>query len=102
MASRTQVYRITSAQVGLSKDQQSRARRYMFSMGLRTLCFIGAVFTEGWLRWVLVAGAVILPYLAVVIANGGREPTRDSDDQTSIYVQPGYQRALTAGEPEPR
>lgn len=69
----------------------------MFSMGLRTLCFIGAVFTDGWIRWVLVAGAVILPYLAVVVANGGREPTKDQDDQLSVYVQPQYQPALPAG-----
>jgi len=27
----------------------------------------------GWPRWFLIAGAVALPYLAVVIANAGRE-----------------------------
>ena len=42
-------------------------------MFLRTACFVGAVIAEGWLRWVLVAGAVFLPYVAVVIANAGRE-----------------------------
>ena len=25
----------------------------------------------GWLRWVLIAGAVFLPYVAVVLANAG-------------------------------
>jgi hypothetical protein len=28
---------------------------------------------EGWLRWVLIFGAVALPYFAVVIANAGRD-----------------------------
>ena len=28
---------------------------------------------EGVLRWVLIVGAVVLPYFAVVIANAGRE-----------------------------
>ena len=77
MAARNQVYRITSAQTGLTSDQADRTRRYLISMAIRTVCFLGAVVTDGWLRWVLVLGAVVLPYLAVVIANGGRERTKD-------------------------
>lgn len=42
-------------------------------MGVRTACFLGAVVAGGWLRWVLIAGALVLPYLSVVFANGGRE-----------------------------
>ncbi len=39
-------------------------------MSIRTLCFIGAILVgPGWLRWVLVAGALLLPYIAVVMAN---------------------------------
>lgn len=39
-------------------------------MAVRTLCFVGAVLVgPGWLRWVLVAGAFVLPYIAVVMAN---------------------------------
>ena len=30
---------------------------------------LGAVIAEGWLRWVLVAAAILLPYVAVVFAN---------------------------------
>jgi hypothetical protein len=33
------------------------------------VCFIGAVIADGWLRWVLVVCAVVLPYVAVVMAN---------------------------------
>ncbi len=41
---------------------------------IRTACFIGAVLIgDGWLRWVLVAGAVFLPYIAVVMANASRD-----------------------------
>ncbi len=46
--------------------------QYLATMGLRTACFIGAYFFEGWLRWVCVALAVILPYIAVVLANAVR------------------------------
>lgn len=94
MAARTQVYRITTAQVGLTSDQASRTRRYLISMAIRTVCFVGAVVSDGWLRWALVVGAVTLPYLAVVVANGGREPNKDSDLRTSFYVEPQHQRAL--------
>lgn len=42
-------------------------------MGIRTVCFLLAVATDGPLRWVLIAAAILLPYLSVVFANGGRE-----------------------------
>ena len=67
------VYQITAARRGVRDDVDSRTRRYLFSMGVRTVCFVLAVVTDGWLRWVLIAAAVMLPYLAVVFANGGRE-----------------------------
>jgi hypothetical protein len=72
----TQVYNITGVQTSLTEDQSGRTRKYLFSMILRTLCFVGAVIASGWLRWVLIAGAVFLPYIAVVIANAGRENLR--------------------------
>ncbi len=67
------VYAITSAGTPLSFDQAGRKRRYLISMSLRTICFVGAVFAQGNLRWVLIFGAIFLPYIAVVIANAGRE-----------------------------
>jgi hypothetical protein len=67
------VYAITSASTGLSFDQAGRKRRYLISMSLRTICFVGAVFASGNLRWALIFGAIFLPYIAVVIANAGRE-----------------------------
>jgi len=79
MPRRDDVYRITNAGHSLTADQSGRARRYLWSMAIRTACFVGAVVTTGWLRWALVAGAVLLPYLAVVVANAGRERTRDED-----------------------
>jgi hypothetical protein len=62
--------RITTAATSPQADISARQRRYVISMSIRTLCFLGAVFVgPGWLRWVLVAGAVLLPYVAVVMAN---------------------------------
>ena len=42
-------------------------------MIIRTICFLGAVLASNPWRWFLILGAVLLPYLAVVIANAGRE-----------------------------
>jgi hypothetical protein len=72
-AAQEPIYQITSARPGVRDDVDYRTRRYLFSMGVRTVCFLGAVVADGWLRWVLVAGALVLPYLSVVFANGGRE-----------------------------
>jgi len=53
-------------------------RRYLVSMGIRTACFILAVIALGMLHWTvvgwgLVIAAVILPYVAVVVANATRQ-----------------------------
>ena len=66
----------------LSKDQSSRAKRYFISMMVRTLCFILAVITPSPFRWIALLGAVVLPYVAVVVANAGRESIRD---KSTIY-----------------
>ena len=67
------VYQISGARPGLSEDISARTRRYVISMGIRTVCFPIAVFTEGWVRWMFVAAALVVPYFAVIIANAGRE-----------------------------
>ena len=82
-----EVFAITEARQSLSQEQQSRTRRYLVSMGIRTACVLGAIFIPGWPRWVLIAGAVVLPYLAVVIANGGR-------DRHVVQPLPTVRRAL--------
>ncbi|TAK69613.1 MAG: DUF3099 domain-containing protein [Actinomycetota bacterium] len=84
------VYRITDARRGLSVEQAGRTRRYLVSMGIRTVCFLGAIITPGWPRWLLVLGAVCLPYLAVVMANGGRE-NEDAPPVGPLLPQPDPQ-----------
>lgn len=74
--------RITSARESLSDDLSRRTHRYLVQMGLRVVCFIGAVVVDNWTRWLLAAGAVVLPYVAVVLANAGR--TRGEDPGTFI------------------
>jgi len=64
------VVRITTAPTSHGDDIDRRRRRYVISMGVRTLCFVGAVLVgDNWVRWVLVACSFVLPYIAVVMAN---------------------------------
>ncbi|MDD2858496.1 MAG: DUF3099 domain-containing protein [Candidatus Nanopelagicales bacterium] len=78
------VFNVTAAQRALSDEQSGRTRRYLVSMAIRTACVIAAIFVPGWPRWVLIAGAVVLPYLAVVVANAGRE----NDEPGELGVAP--------------
>jgi hypothetical protein len=73
MAKEDDVYDITSAPQGLSTDQSARQRRYFISMMIRTACFILTVLLPSPFRWFALLGAVTLPYIAVVVANAGRE-----------------------------
>jgi predicted tellurium resistance membrane protein TerC len=77
-----EVHRITEAGAALSDDQASRTRRYLVAMAIRTACVVGAVVAPSPWRWILCVGAVILPYIAVVMANAGRELS----DRTGITV----------------
>ena len=67
------IYSITSAQVGLSEDLPRRQKRYFISMMVRTACFILAVVLPSPYRWIALAGSLLLPYFAVIMANAGRE-----------------------------
>ena len=65
--------RITSAAASRNADIATRQKRYLLSMSLRTLCFVGAIIASlagvHWLWPILIAGALVLPYVAVVMAN---------------------------------
>jgi hypothetical protein len=60
-------------------------------MGIRTACFVGAVLAPSPWRWLLVVGAIGLPYVAVVLANGGRER---SDRQGFAIAMPDQRLML--------
>ena len=64
--------RITTASRSAAEDIAARQKRYVLAMGFRTVCFVGAIFvTITWVRIVLIVAALVLPYVAVVMANAG-------------------------------
>ncbi|MER7705646.1 DUF3099 domain-containing protein [Kitasatospora sp. NPDC097605] len=93
-----QVYRITGARSSLSEDVRGRQRRYVASMLLRTVCVLLAVVlwdVQRWLAFAALAGGVLLPYFAVLLANAGRErapglpSTFDVPPDTPLMLGPG-------------
>jgi hypothetical protein len=68
-----EAFSITSAPARLSGDLAARQKRYLLSMSIRTICFLLTVALPSPFRWFALAGAMILPYIAVVVANAGRE-----------------------------
>lgn len=76
---------VTTAPESLALEQESRIKRYLITMGIRTTCFLAAVALQGWMRWTSVGLAVVLPYVAVVLANA----VKPRPAGTMTYAGPG-------------
>lgn len=83
------VYSITSARRALSEDLHDRNIRYLVAMVIRTACFIAMIFVNSPWRWAFAVGAIVIPYLAVTIANAGRENERSSAPSAVMAPEPG-------------
>ena len=91
--------RITTAASSRADDIAARQKRYLLSMSLRSACFIGAVVAAmaglTWLWPFLIAGALVLPYIAVVLANNSA-PRGDG-----FELRTAASGAAAAGRPRP-
>ena len=91
--------RITTARTGPDADIAARQKRYLIAMGIRTACFLMVAFLAvthlgpGWLPWIFVVGAVVLPYVAVVMANAGSTKS----DAFELMDGPSQERQLPPG-----
>lgn len=59
----------TSLESSPEEERKSRLVKYTIAMGIRVVCLVLGVFLEGWAMWVAFAGAIFLPYFAVIVAN---------------------------------
>ena len=63
------VHTVTSLQESPESERRGRMVKYSIAMGIRLVC-IGLCFVApGWWLLLPATGAVLLPYLAVVVAN---------------------------------
>jgi Mn2+/Fe2+ NRAMP family transporter len=87
--------RITTASESRNEEIAGRQRRYVISMTIRTICFVAAILVgAGWLRWVLVGAALLLPYVAVVMANA----SHSRGDEFALLPGATTQRELPSSE----
>ncbi|MFF2369352.1 DUF3099 domain-containing protein [Agromyces sp. NPDC058110] len=62
---------ITSLPPSPEAERRSRMIKYSIAMSVRLLCIFAMLFVQGWWLAVCAVGAIVLPYIAVVIANVG-------------------------------
>jgi Protein of unknown function (DUF3099) len=74
-----EVHSITEAAGAHSEDMRRRMIKYAVAMGIRMVCLILIFVVDGWFKIIAVAGAVFLPWIAVVIANGNDKAEGHSD-----------------------
>ena len=59
---------VTTVAESRTEDQARRLKHYLVTMSIRTACFVLLVVIDEWYRWIFAAGAVFLPFFAVVAA----------------------------------
>ena len=64
-----EVQSVTSLNSSPEDERKRRMRGYLIAMIVRVICIVLGVFVSGPLMWVCFAGAIFLPYFAVVFAN---------------------------------
>lgn len=62
---------ITSLPPSPDEERRGRMLKYTIAMSIRVVCLVLMLFAEGWWLFVFAAGAICLPYVAVVLANVG-------------------------------
>jgi DUF3099 family protein len=96
-----EVFQITGARQSLAEDVRGRQRRYVISMLIRTASVLLTVLLWNVQRPLAVVTLVVgalLPYVAVVIANAGRE---NATSMPSAVVHTHTRPALTASDSAP-
>jgi hypothetical protein len=74
-----EVHSITDAAAAHSEEMRQRMIKYAVAMGIRMVCLILVFMVDGWFKLLPVLGAVFLPWVAVVIANGSDKAEAPSD-----------------------
>ncbi len=60
---------ITSLPLAPDEERRNRMVKYTVAMTVRIVCIVAMMFAQGWWLAVFAAGAIFLPYFAVVVAN---------------------------------
>ncbi|MCC5576086.1 MULTISPECIES: DUF3099 domain-containing protein [Microtetraspora] len=92
------VHQVTDARPALSEDIRRREISYVIKMAIRLVCLVLAVAVPApWpVRALLVAGAVVLPYVAVIGANerGKGQPSPMETTEANQNEIPRHRREI--------
>ncbi len=84
-------------------DAGSRITKYLVMMGIRLACFVAMALVTpyGWYTFVFAAGAIFLPYLAVIVANisQGGDVTAAVNPERTLESTPSAAPASASDEP---
>jgi hypothetical protein len=93
---------ITEAQPSLDDQLSARRTKYLIMMSVRIVCLVLAAtfYHTPWLLAIFVAGAVALPWMAVLIANDRPPKKALKVNRHSGHPDPG--RAITSSRSDSR
>ncbi|PRY70456.1 Protein of unknown function (DUF3099) [Glaciihabitans tibetensis] len=74
---------ITSLPPSPDQERRSRVVKYSVAMGVRLVCFMLCFVVQGWWLVALLVAAIVLPYIAVVLAN------TIAPDERTVVARPG-------------
>lgn len=98
-----QEYRVTSVGVNPAKDRAYRMRMYFATMTLRVACIVSLFWVRG--PWIILVaiGAIVLPYVAVLIANAvshvGGETHETPSPLELVSGEPGKSQTQNDSDP---
>ena len=87
---------LTSLPPSPDEERRKRMIKYLITMGIRIVCLVLMLFVKGWWLAVVAAGAILLPYFAVVLGNVGTSNIKRHERPTEIEV---YRPAATPAGP---
>jgi predicted tellurium resistance membrane protein TerC len=88
---RKPVLSVTSVPISPEDERNQRFVKYLIAMVIRLVCLALAVLTTGPIQWIGFAGAIFLPYFAVVLANSAG--SRSSSAEVPIVTVPQIEQA---------
>ncbi|MHA7986442.1 DUF3099 domain-containing protein [Rathayibacter sp. CAU 1779] len=90
---------ITSLPPSPAVERRNRMLEYTVMMSIRVLCLISLIWVRGWWLVIPAAGAIFLPYFAVVVANAAR-PRGSTPERPGTVATLNPQPATPTGDQE--
>lgn len=91
-----EVIAITNAAIPHSDDTRHRMIQYSITMGIRMVCLASLFLFDGWYKLIPALGAVVLPWVAVMIANAGANNLANPE---AALIDAPPQQAIPQGTP---